>query len=483
MNDVLLAELQREPWAMEPKALEALLLKISSSAAPLQTSAKDGWEDFPLVDAAGAAGVDRAINWRSPLAALKAASNPASSAGDPASRMSIENGVAVIPITGVLMKQVPWYFSWFGIDATAYGDVAGDIQAAIANPQVRSILLRVESPGGQVAGVEIASEAIYAARKMKPVRAAIQDIGASGAYWLAAQAETISATPNAMVGSIGVYSVYLDSSKAAEKAGYKVHVVSSGAHKGMGVPGAAITEEQLVAMKEVVDGMAANFKADVARGRGRGLDQVGEWATGRVWLAGEAQKLGLVDSVSTIGKMTGAHVGPAAESPTPQKGETMESNPKTPAAGEKDATANRESILAEERNRAKAIKAAFPKHPEFAMSQIEAGASLDEAKGAFSDVLAKENEKLTQDLAELKKKPAAVVPAGPEPIAAGGKTEAATLDFIEVARAHQKEAGGSLQAAMSHVARTQPKLHEAFMGKMEDKAPEVAARKRKLGLK
>ena len=263
----ILAGLATEIWAMDSRSLEAFFVQIAEAQFPPAEPAAfmDDDEDMPM--------------------------------RGKKSRMTMEGGVATIPISGILMKRVPRVFRYWGIDATAYSDVEADLAQAVGDQSIQEIRLKIESPGGQVSGVKEASDAIFAARKEKRVTAHIEDIGASGAYWLAAQAERVSATPNAQVGSIGVYSVYIDSSAAAEKEGVKVHVLSSGAHKGMGVPGAPITEEQLVAMREVIEGMALNFVRDVARGRAMGTEQIAAWATGRVWLASDAKHMGLVDGI------------------------------------------------------------------------------------------------------------------------------------------------------------------------------------------
>ena len=457
MNN-LLAELLTEPWAMEPRALEAFISRVR----------------------AGMIGVEA----RGHLAAFGDEQTPKRQ------RMTSAGGVARIPISGVLLKKVPAWLRWFGVDATSYSDIQDDIASALSDDGVKEIVLSVDSPGGQVAGCYEAAEAILAARQSgKRITAEVGDLCASAAYWLASQAHKISAGPNAQIGSIGVYSVYVDSSKAAADEGFKVHVISSGPHKGAGVPGAPITEEQLAGFQKVIDGMAANFKEAVSRGRGRGMDKVAEWATGQVWLSAEATRMGLIDGLSAPKRHEGAAgVRPAAAIPHENKEETMAADP-----------------LIEERKRVSDIKAAFPKHLEFAFSQIEKGSSLLEAKVAFNDVLQAEaaaavagRVEAEQKLADVAKAPkpapgAAPVPLGGDPAGAlpGGK------DFLAVAKEdrfeHQKfcvarmGAKGqgepeccSMTAAMSRVSAGNKELHQQFV---EASAPKVKARKEALGWK
>ncbi len=457
MDKGLFADLQGEHWAMEARALEAFMLKLAAID--------------PTPDQVAAFGRSDSEQARK-------------------SRMEISNGVASVPVTGVLVKKVPWYFSFFGIDATAYGEIEADVARALADDSVTSIRLMVDSPGGQVAGVKEASDAIAAARALKPVSAHIDDIGASGAYWLASQAGKVSASPNALVGSIGVYSAYVDSSKAAENEGYKVHVVSSGPHKGMGVPGSPITADQLAAMQQVIDGMAANFVQDVARGRGRGADQVTKWADGRVWISREALQNGLIDSVTSGKSSSRTGVPSAAASETLSEEGNMD--PKKDAAGA-DAQAAVDKAASDaraaERQRLQDLKAAFADDQAFAFEQYEKGASVDQAKVAYCEVLRAKQKTLLVENETLKKGSRA---AGADPIRTAEAGAAGAADgedrFIAAARQHQADqrARGvqvNLFQAMSAVIRQQPALYQEHLERTDARRVEIASRKKVMGIK
>ncbi len=181
--------------------------------------------------------------------------------------MRIEGHTAVIPISGVLLKDVPDWMRLWGLDVTGYGDIRDMLSAALANPGVTDITLAVDSPGGQVAGIMEAAAAIAEANKTKPVTAKVGELSASAAYWLSSQASRIEASPLSEVGSIGVYTVYADFSEMAKAEGVRVIVIRSGEHKGMGVMGAPITEGQIAAVQEVIDGIAAQFQGAVGTGR------------------------------------------------------------------------------------------------------------------------------------------------------------------------------------------------------------------------
>lgn len=214
-------------------------------------------------------------------------------------------GVAVVGITGPMMK------GWSKYAECDTLRVREAVRAATASKDVQAILLVIDSPGGSADGtLELAND-VAAARRAKPVHAFVDDCCASAAYWVASQAERISVNAVGLVGSIGTYCVVYDSSKAAEMEGVRVHVVSTGEHKGAQVPGTPVTPALLSDTQRIVDGFNAEFLAAVGRGRpalsGDALKAV---ATGQVWMGASAVTLGLADAVGT---MQEAHDAVAAE--------------------------------------------------------------------------------------------------------------------------------------------------------------------------
>ena len=363
----------------------------------------------------------------------------------------VRGGVAIIPINGILMAKVPKWFSWFDIEATSYGDIISQVKAAVSSEDVDEIRLQINSPGGTVAGVHEASETIFAARKVKRVSAHINDLGASAAFHLAAQANTISAGPNAEVGSIGVFSVWVDSSKAAEDEGLTVHIVRSGDHKGMGVPGVEITKEQLASEKAIIDGMADNFVKAVARGRGSSVADIKALATGEAWIAKTALKHGLIDSVVGAAK---------PDSSSKKKGSAMATEEKVeePKIDVKkiESEAGKKAVD-EDRERLSALQKEFPDDLEFAVEQHIAGSSLIEAKAAYSDVLK------VQLAAEKKKQPEPKKKAaGAEPLnhSEGGEENADS--FREQAKALAKEKSIKMVEAIKELRKQDPDGFDAY---------------------
>lgn len=261
----LVSGLLAQPWAMEPRRFEDLAGRLRVVDLPLESFESAARAQTPA-----------------PL------------------EYDLVGSTAVVAITGIVMKSVPWWMDFLGLEATGTEAVRDALESAIRDPQAKAILLYVDSPGGTVAGVQELVDAVFAARQAKPLDAHISDLGASAAYWIASQARGISANETAEIGSIGVYATVLDTSKAYSDLGVKVHVVRSGFYKGSFVDGKPIDDAELVPEQETVDGLARSFVAAVARGRGRSVAEIARLATGRAWLAPEARALGLIDTVENL---------------------------------------------------------------------------------------------------------------------------------------------------------------------------------------
>jgi len=205
-----------------------------------------------------------------------------------------EDGIAIIPIVGLLMKAR----SKFGGTSTIEARQA--VRAAVNNKQVKSILLHIDSPGGTVAGTQELADDVSAANKEKPVFAHIDDLGASAAFWIASQATRITANRTAVVGSIGTLLIIEDSSKLFETAGIKIHIISTGEFKGAGVDGTEITKNMLKQFQIFVDDLNVPFLGAVESGRGMSAEQVAKIADGRAFIAEKAKGFGLIDAVQSL---------------------------------------------------------------------------------------------------------------------------------------------------------------------------------------
>jgi signal peptide peptidase SppA len=204
--------------------------------------------------------------------------------------------VAVVTLTGVLMKSVPSMQQ-----GTSTIEARRAIRKAADDPDVSAILLAIESPGGTVSGTFDLAADIKAAAKKKPVWAQIEDLGASAAYAAASQADKIFANnATAEVGSIGTVMAVYDLSGQAEKEGIKTLVFKTGPIKGAGIPGSVITEEQQAHFQARVDEAQKSFDAAVQKGRGLTDKQLADVKTGGVFGATEALSRKLIDGIQSM---------------------------------------------------------------------------------------------------------------------------------------------------------------------------------------
>lgn len=211
----------------------------------------------------------------------------------------IDGSTAIVNVMGPLEKRVS-YFGWlFGFESTE--TIRRKIDSAASNTSVKTILLRLDSPGGSVDGISELADAIYRARDSKRVVAQVdQGMAASAAYWIASQASEINAGRMDMVGSIGVRLVLWDSSKAFDEAGVRVVPITTGEYKAAGEPGTVITDRHVEHFQQIVDAVFAEFKSAIRRGRGMTAAAVDAVADGRMFMAADAKGLGLIDKIQTL---------------------------------------------------------------------------------------------------------------------------------------------------------------------------------------
>lgn len=150
-------------------------------------------------------------------------------------KLQTVDGVAVIDVSGVLVHRAGQ------IDADSapilsYEQLGLELDTAVRSPEVRGILLRVDSEGGEVNGAFDLADRVFNARKQKPVWAVAADVAASAAYLLASAAERVIVSQSAITGSIGVVLNRLDVTKALEAEGVQVIQIAQGARKLDGSP-------------------------------------------------------------------------------------------------------------------------------------------------------------------------------------------------------------------------------------------------------
>lgn len=214
-------------------------------------------------------------------------------------RVQDERSVSVIDISGVMTKQGSSLS-----DAGSTVAIRRAIRNAASDPNIAAIVLRIDSPGGSVAGTADLAAEVKSADAKKPVYTYVEDLMASAGYWTGSQARKIYANNGtAQIGSIGTYIGTYDYSGKAEKEGIKAVVVKSGAVKGAGFPGTEITDEQIAVWQGIVDKVQSQFSQAVSEGRNIPLSKVQELATGQVYMADDALSFGLIDKIGSFDEM------------------------------------------------------------------------------------------------------------------------------------------------------------------------------------
>lgn len=211
-------------------------------------------------------------------------------------------GVAVLQLYGVIAPRASM-LSETSTQGTGLDAFMQTFRAQMADPEIGSIVLDIDSPGGQVGGVPEAAAEIRAARSVKPITAfANVAIGAaSAAYYLGSQAGEFVASPSSEVGSIGVRAVHLDKSKFYEDQGVRHTVISAGKYKSEGSPYGPLSEDTLAWAQGQVNTVYQDFLADVAKGRNVPVSKVkSDFGEGRMLLAKDALAVGMIDRIDTL---------------------------------------------------------------------------------------------------------------------------------------------------------------------------------------
>lgn len=226
------------------------------------------------------------------LNALAAESDKRNKAG-----YAVERGVALVDISGPLLPKATLLSRISG--ATSYSEIQNQINAALNDKAVDSIVLNIDSPGGSVLGLQECADMVYKARNesSKSIVAMCNPMAASAAYFIASQADAVYATTGGHVGSIGVIARIDNMDRRSRNEGNDPVVVRSTELKAVG-SGGQITPNQIQSIQTMVSKYFAMFKDSVQRGRS-GID-IEEVATGEVWVGLDAMQRGLIDGITTL---------------------------------------------------------------------------------------------------------------------------------------------------------------------------------------
>lgn len=206
--------------------------------------------------------------------------------------VTVRDGVATIPVLGPIFRYADVFTQISG--GATVETLARDLTTALDSPDVQSILLYIDSPGGEINGVNEFADMIYAARAQKPIYAYGSYLVASGAYWLASAAERLLIDATAVVGSIGVVTAVRDPSKAPSR---DIEFVSSQS------PGKRVdptTDAGRQAIQTRIDALAEVFIGAVARNRAVDPAIVADrFGRGGVLIGRDAVAVGMADALGS----------------------------------------------------------------------------------------------------------------------------------------------------------------------------------------
>jgi protease-4 len=203
-----------------------------------------------------------------------------------------------------------------------------DVEAASENSDIKAVVFRVESPGGDDLASDLVAEALRKCSNKKPVIVTQGGVAGSGGYWLSIYGDTILASPNTITGSIGVIAGWYYNKGFKEMLGISTDYVKKGAHAELGfgfslpligtvLPDRDLNDDEKNRAEEIIKAIYKDFVGKVALGRGLSESEVEKIGEGRVWSGKDGLENGLVDK---LGGLSDA-VGMAAEKAKLKNGE------------------------------------------------------------------------------------------------------------------------------------------------------------------
>jgi len=197
--------------------------------------------------------------------------------------------IAVVAVKGAISES--------GAPTGRRAAIVAALRHARRDRRALGVLLWVDSPGGSAEASDLIHREVVRVREKKPVVAYFGEVAASGGYYVAAHANAIVAQPLGLTGSIGVVSARLLASQLLDRIGIRTEVLRTGPHADIYSPHRPLTDAERGLMNRELDAFYDSFVALVADGRGRSIEDIEPLARGRVWLAADAHRHGLVDEL------------------------------------------------------------------------------------------------------------------------------------------------------------------------------------------
>lgn len=402
-------------------------------------------------------------------------------------KYEIRNESAVIPIKGPLAKN-PDIFDRVVLGLSSMTEIKDQFLTALSDPNIKKIILWIDSPGSTVDGTQELARIIYDSRGIKTVFAFSDGCIASGAYWIGAAADKIYISGDTInAGSIGVRQVLMEISKADAMAGITVNELIAGKYKNAGSSNIQLSDNHREYLQAQVDYVYEVFLNDVSKFRGIDVNQALLMADGKIFIGQQAIEVGLVDGVSTLDELIdiGTGVIPGVVNRQSKKIEKLEAHmqitaevlqkehPEVYAAVialgkveaqngfksqlESEYARGKSDGMAEELKRVQDVNAQMlPGHEKLIMGMVFDGKSS--AADAAQAIVRAENEKRSGVLNNLKNGQKSIGHAEPHQ-----KIEGDPENFLSMVAAYQKENKCSKGRAMAACVKQYPELHTAYI--------------------
>ncbi|MEJ2472424.1 MAG: signal peptide peptidase SppA [Desulfobacterales bacterium] len=213
---------------------------------------------------------------------------------------STKGKVLLIPVKGKITDDVE--SGLIRKKPSMVQEIVAQLKKAENDKDVGAVLLVIDSPGGSVTASDVLYHEIvqFKEKTGRKVVAALMDVAASGGYYIALPADAIVAHPTTITGSVGVLFLQPKVVGLMDKIGVEVQVSKSGANKDIGSPFRAATAQEKKILQEMTDKLARRFLDLVSQHRRIDAKRLAEIASANVYLAEEAQRLGLVDRVGYL---------------------------------------------------------------------------------------------------------------------------------------------------------------------------------------
>jgi protease-4 len=208
--------------------------------------------------------------------------------------------IAIIPVEGMIANTRSE--SLLGSTENQVSLISQQLQAAEDDSSVKAIVLRINSPGGTVAGSDTIYDLLVRFRKKtgKPMVASAQELAASGGYYVALACDRIVAQPSSIVGSVGVVFTTFDIEGTLGKIGARTYTIKSGQFKDIGSPFKQMTPEERQLIQGMVDEYFQHFRGLVMEHRKIPAEMLPTATDGRVFTGEQALKMHLVDQVGSL---------------------------------------------------------------------------------------------------------------------------------------------------------------------------------------